>query len=317
MIEEKPKVLIVDDMHPSIDRLLSDAGFNPDYQPEITPEHVYEIIPEYQGLIIRSKRNVDKALVDRAINLKFVARAGAGVDKVDFQYLEEKGIVLLNAPEGNRDALAEHTIGMLLTLFNKLKTADSEVRHAIWQREENRGMEVMGRTVGIYGYGFMGEAFAKRLMGFGCRIIAYDRYRTGFTNDYVEQVDLDTFQKETEILSIHVPLTDETRFLFDDAYFEKFTSLKVLLNTSRGEVVKLSAVNKMLDAGKLLCAGLDVLENEKLDKLTEEQQKDFDMLVNRFNVLLTPHVGGWTHESYRKINEVIVAKLIAAGFGHA
>ncbi|WP_421890455.1 NAD(P)-dependent oxidoreductase [Marinoscillum sp.] len=311
MNEEGLKVLIVDDMHESITSLFEEAGFIPDYRPLIRPEEVHEIIHEYHGLVIRSKMSVDRELIDRAVNLKFVARAGAGLDKVDYTYVSSKGIKLINAPEGNRDALAEHTVGMLLTIFNKLNTATDEVKSGVWNREANRGWELMGRTVGVYGYGYMGEAFAQRLMGFSCRVVAYDKYKTGFSNDHLEEVSLQEFFDEVEILSIHVPLTSETRFLFDEKYFSRFKNLKFLLNTSRGEVVKLSAVNDLLKRGVLLGAGLDVLENEKLDKLTENQQADFKELTTYPNVILTPHVAGWTFESYRKINEVLIRKLQA------
>ena len=311
MNEEGLKVLIVDDMHESITSLFEEAGFIPDYRPLIRPEEVHEIIHEYHGLVIRSKMSVDRELIDRAVNLKFVARAGAGLDKVDYTYVSSKGIKLINAPEGNRDALAEHTIGMLLAIFNKLNTATDEVKSGVWNREANRGWELMGRTVGVYGYGYMGAAFAQRLMGFSCRVVAYDKYKTGFSNDYLEEVSLQEFFDEVEILSIHVPLTSETGFLFDEKYFSRFKNLKFLLNTSRGEVVKLSAVNDLLKRGVLLGAGLDVLENEKLDKLTENQQADFKELTTYPNVILTPHVAGWTFESYRKINEVLIRKLQA------
>ena len=311
MNEEGLKVLIVDDMHESITSLFENAGFVPDYRPLIRPEEVSEIIHEYHGLVIRSKMSVDRELIDRAVNLKFVARAGAGLDKVDYTYVSSKGIKLINAPEGNRDALAEHTVGMLLTIFNKLNTGTEEVKSGVWNREANRGWELMGRTVGVYGYGYMGAAFAQRLKGFSCRVVAYDKYKSGFSTDYLEEVSLQEFFDEVEVLSIHVPLTSETRFLFDEKYFARFKNLKFLLNTSRGEVVKLSAVNDLLKRGVLLGAGLDVLENEKLDKLTEAQQADFEELTSYPNVILTPHVAGWTFESYRKINEVLIRKLQA------
>lgn len=311
-----PKVLIIDDMHPGIEPLLAEAGFEPYYRPDIKPDEVREIIGNYEGIIVRSKMDLDRAVIDKAVKLKFVARAGAGVDKVDYEYLTEKGITLVNAPEGNRDALAEHTVGMLLNLFNKINTAHSEVRGGIWQREENRGWEVMGRTVGIFGFGFMGEAFSRRLAGFGCRVLAYDKFKKGFGNDLVQEVDLATFLAETEVLSIHVPLTAETKFLFNESFLRQFKSLKFVLNTSRGEVLQLRALNKLMDEGLIKGAALDVLENEKLNKLTDDQRVDFEQLVNRNNVILTPHVAGWTFESYRKINEVLVSKLKAGGFAH-
>ncbi len=313
MKTEAIKVLIIDDMHDSVTELFSNAGFEPDYRPEIKPEEVHDCIAEYQGLVVRSKMDVNRSLIDKGLKLRFIARAGAGLDKVDYEYVEEKGIALFNAPEGNRDALAEHTVGMILSLFNKINSASKEVKSGIWLREENRGWELMGKTVGIYGYGFMGEAFSQRLVGFGCDIIAYDKYKTLTSDHTARQVEIEEFFRQTEVLSIHVPLSPETKFLFNSAYFAKFKRLKFIINTSRGEVVKLSAVNDLLDSGSIFGACLDVLENEKLDRLTPEQKEDFDKLSNRRNVILTPHVAGWTMESYRKINEVLISKLIAAG----
>lgn len=310
---EHSKVLIVDTMHDSITTLFENAGFSPDYRPEIKPDEVMAVIGNYQGLVIRSKMDVNRALLDQASMLKFVARAGAGLDKIDYEYLTSRGVVLVNAPEGNRDAVGEHTIGMMLSLMNKLNTANLEVRRGVWDREGNRGWELKGRTVGVYGYGFMGSCFARKLKGFECEVIAYDKYKTTCEDQAAELVDLDTFFAKTEILSIHIPLTSETRFLFDEEYLARFKKLKLILNTSRGEVLKLSAVNELLKKGVLIGAGLDVLENEKITRLNENQQRDFDELAAFDNVILSPHVAGWTFESYRKINEVLVAKLQEAG----
>lgn len=311
-----PKVLIVDEMHPGLTDLLTAAGFDPDYQPFITREQVLSMIQNYDGLVVRSKLMVNRELIDRAKKLKFVARAGAGLDQIDYPYLTEKGIAMVNAPEGNRDALGEHTVGMLLSILHKLHTANNEVRSGVWQREANRGFELHGKTVGIYGFGFMGSAFAEKLSGFGCRVIAYDKYKAKIANPQVEQVDLRTFQQETEILSLHIPLTPETRFLFDDAYLDQFKKLRLILNTSRGEVLKLSGLIRLLETGQLIGAGLDVLENEKLSALTESQQEDFKKLLTFPNVILTPHVAGWTMESYQRINEVLLGKIRKAGLTH-
>lgn len=308
-----PKVLVVDLMHDSIVPLLTDAGFIPEYRPDIERPEVLAIIAEYEGLVIRSKLRVDRELIDAAKNLKFVGRAGAGLDQIDYSYLTEKGITLVNAPEGNRDALGEHTTGMLLSLLHKINSANQEVKSALWQREANRGWELMGKTVGIYGYGFMGSAFAKKLQGFDCQVLAYDKYKTRITDNYAQQVDMETFFREVDILSIHVPLTFETRFLFDDEYLAQFRKLKLILNTSRGEVLKLSSVIRLLKSEVLIGAGLDVLENEKLTQLTEAQKRDFQTLTEMPNVILTPHVAGWTYESYRKINEVLLSKLQEQG----
>lgn len=306
------RVLIIDRMHESILEMLQAHGLTPDYQPEIRRSEILEKIDAYFGLVVRSKTAIDRELISAATNLRFVARAGAGLDKMDLVYLKEKGIVCINAPEGNRDALGEHNVGVLLALLHRLHLADREVRGKIWDREGNRGTELGGKTVGIFGYGFMGSAFAEKLRGFGCRIIAYDKYKTGFSAAYVKEVSLETFFQETEILSIHVPLTSETANLFDVAYLRQFPRLKVILNSARGGIMSNETILTLLDEGALIGAGLDVLENEKLNKLTEKEQAEFDQLAHSDRVILTPHVAGWSHESYRRINEVIVEKLVAS-----
>ncbi|MEP0367687.1 MAG: NAD(P)-dependent oxidoreductase [Cyclobacteriaceae bacterium] len=307
------RVLIADKMHDSITALLREAGFEADYRPAITREEILSTIGNYKGLIIRSKTDVDKEIIDLGTSLEFVCRAGAGIDKVDYPYLTSKNIRLVNAPEGNRDAVGEHAIGMLLSLFHNINVANAEVKSGKWDREGNRGWELRKKTVGIFGYGFMGSSLARKLQGFGCNIIAYDKYKVGYSTQYVEEVDLETFKKETEILSIHVPLTSETRELFDEDFLKDFEKLKVVLNTARGEVLKLSALIALLEGKKLIGAGLDVLENEKIGKLSGQEQINFDKLKTMDNVILTPHVAGWTFESYERINKVLVRKLQEAG----
>lgn len=307
------KVLIVNKMHPSILNMLGELGWGVDYLPEITRSEILDVLPEYAGLIIRSKTTVDHELISKGRRLKFVARAGAGIDQIDMAQLDQKNIILINAPEGNRGALGEHTVGLLLSLMHNINRSAGEVRNKIWKREANRGIELAGKTVGIYGYGFMGSAFAEKLTGFGCRVIAYDKYKENFDDNYVQEVTREHFEKETEILSIHVPLTSETRERFDLEYLSRYKKLKFLLNTSRGEVLHLQAVNQLLESGQLVGAGLDVLENEKLDALSEAELQEFEKLVRNPNVIITPHIAGWTHESYRKINEVIINKMIEKG----
>ncbi|MFT6866102.1 MAG: D-3-phosphoglycerate dehydrogenase [Cyclobacteriaceae bacterium] len=307
------KVLIVDLMHESISEMLREVGFEPNYRPDIKRDEILTIIPEYHGIVIRSKTNVDKELIDLATSLEFVGRAGAGIDQVDYPYLTSKNILLINAPEGNRDAVGEHAIGMLLSILHKINIANLEVRSNIWNREGNRGWELKRRTVGIFGYGFMGSSLARKLQGFGCRVIAYDKYKSGFGTQYIEEVSLEVFKKETEILSIHVPLTVETMSLFDEKYLNSFDRLKIVLNTARGEVLQLSALLGLLEAGVMYGAGLDVLQNEKIDKLSVEEQEVFNRLKKLQNVILTPHVAGWTFESYERINQVLVRKLQEAG----
>ena len=305
---EKRKVLIVDDIHESILPLLKKEGYDPVYMPIINREGILKIIPDFMGIIIRSKTTVDRELIDRAAKLKFVARAGAGIDKIDRKYLDQKGIITVNAPEGNRDSLGEHASGMLLSLMHRLHFSYNQIKNRIWDREGNRGIELKGKVVGIYGVGYMGRAFAEKLSGFGCEVIGYDKYHQT-SSEYIQSVPLDVLMRRTEILSIHVPLKVDTRFLFDKDYLSKFNSLKILMNTSRGEVLKTADLLELLASGKIYGAALDVLENEKIDTYTKEEKNIFKRLLNHPNVLITPHVGGWTFESYERINEVLVEKL--------
>ncbi len=302
-------VLIVDEMHDSILKLLDDLGVVVSYRPRITREEIIEQIGPYHGLIIRSKTLVDKEVVDAAANLEFIARAGAGLDQIDVEYVESKGIEMLNAPEGNRDALAEHAMGLLLSLLNNIVTADKEVRNWIWHREENRGIELSDKTVGIIGFGYMGQAFVQRLRAFDCRVVVYDRYKKGFGTKTVEEVSLEKLFDKTDILSLHVPLTEETRGWINEDFFNNFSKDIYLLNTARGEIVPVKDLLNVLDSGKVKAAALDVLEKEKFDALTKDQKDDFEDLFSRKNVILSPHVGGWTYASYKRINEVLVGKI--------
>ncbi|MEP5613110.1 MAG: NAD(P)-dependent oxidoreductase [Cyclobacteriaceae bacterium] len=303
------KVLIVDKMHESIMPLLSEIGFDPVYEPSIGRDEVKEKIGDYTGLVVRSKLIVDKELVNVADKLKFVARAGAGMDRLDTDYLKQKGIHILNAPEGNRDAVGEHAIGLLLNLLSKITISNDKVKNNLWKREEGRGIELKNKVVGIYGFGNTGESFARKLAGFGCTVVAFDKYKKGFSASYVEEVSLDEFREKVEILGLHVPLTNETRSFFNKEELLKYPLLKVVLNTARGEVLRLDGLLDLLEDGNLLGVGLDVLENEKLDELTESQRETFDRLIALNNVIVTPHVAGWTHESYERINKVLVEKI--------
>ena len=304
------RVLIADDMHDCILPLLKEAGYETVYSPEISRADILRIIHEFEGLIIRSKTSVDKEMIDKAMKLKFVARAGAGMDKVDEEYLHAKGIKTINAPEGNRDSLGEHAIGMLLSLLHKISSGNKEIATGKWNREGNRGIELKGKVVGIYGVGHMGGAFASKLSGFGCEIIGYDKYKGEFEQPSIAKVGLEEFFEQTEILSIHVPLSEETKGLFTEDYLRKFKNLKVLLNTARGGVLQTEGLIKLLKDGTLYAAGLDVLENEKLDSYNEEDRVKLKELTSFENVLMTPHVGGWSYESYQRISEVIVEKII-------
>lgn len=296
-------------MHLSIIDLLQREGHEVTYAPEITREEILSQVANYEGLIIRSKTPMDRPLLEKAVNLKFIGRAGAGLDQIDLEYLEEKGVQLFYAAKGNRDAVAEHAIGGLLALFNQLTKADREVRKGIWDREGNRGHELMGKTVGIFGYGNMGKAFSKRLKGFGVQILAYDKYKLDFGTEAVQEVMWEKIKAEADVLSIHVPLTPETRNFFTLEELKGFAKPFWLINTARGEVISFKTLNAALDQGILRGAVLDVLENEKFKKFSPDQKSAFERLAQRENVLFSPHVAGWTFESYEKINKVLVKKI--------
>ena len=302
------KILIVDDLHPAFAEKARALGFEVDDLPLITREKTLSIISDYVGIAVRTKFRIDKPVFDAASNLKFVARAGAGLDNIDEVEAKEKNVQLINAPEGNCDAVGEHAVGLLLALMNNFRKADAEIRGGMWDREGNRGYELKGKTVGIIGYGFMGQSFAKKLAGFDVKIIAYDKYKTGFSDDHVREVSMEEIVKHSDVLSLHVPLTPETKQMVNEEYFFHFKKPIFFINTARGEIVSTKAVLSQLKAGKLLGAGLDVLEAEKFPSLGE--QNWFDELKENGRVILTPHIAGWTFDSYRKISEVLAQKLV-------
>jgi D-3-phosphoglycerate dehydrogenase len=305
----KNNILIVDDIHPIFMEMAAAKGYHCDYKPLIKADEAMQIIGGYAGLVIRSKFKVDKLVLDAATNLRFVARAGAGMDNINEIYAAEKGISLINAPEGNSDAVGEHAVGLLLSLMNNLNKGDSEIRNGSWQREANRGYELKGKTVGIIGYGHMGHSFARKLSGFQVDVIAYDKYKTGFSDRYAREVSMEDIVKHSDVLSLHIPLTPETNGLVDDEYLFHFKKPIFLINTARGKAVKTSAVLNAIKQGKILGAGLDVLEVEKFPALGE--QTWFDELRQSGKVILSPHVAGWTFDSYRKLSEVMAEKLVS------
>ncbi len=300
-------LLIVDDLHPIFIEHTQALGYTCDYRPTIKADEALAIIGNYAGLVIRSKFQVTREFIDAATQLRFVARAGAGMDNIDEEYAKQKGIALLNAPEGNMDAVGEHAVGMLLSLMNNLNRGDAQIRNGEWLREANRGYELKGCTVGIVGYGHMGQSFARKLKGFGVDVIAYDKYKTGFSDGFAREVSMEEIVKHSEVLSLHVPLTKETKALVNDEYLFHFRKPIFLINTSRGQVVNTQAVLNGIKAGKILGAGLDVLETEKFPVLAE--QPWFDELKQSDKVLLSPHVAGWTFDSYRKISEIMALKI--------
>jgi D-3-phosphoglycerate dehydrogenase len=303
------KILIADSMHSSLFTMFEEQRWTYSYQPAFKRQDIIDALPGYDGLVIRSKTFVDNEVMEAGKQLKFIARAGAGLDLIDLDIAATRKIEVFHAGEGNRDAVAEHALGMLLALFNNIIRADGQVRQGIWDREGNRGVEIMGKTVGIIGYGNNGSATAKRLSGFGCKVLAFDKYRDNYGDAYAEEASIERIMKEANILSLHIPLTTETKFLVNEDFINGFTKPFYLLNLSRGETAHLRAIADGLKSGKIKGACLDVLENEKLQNLKPEQQEAFDYLCSLDNVVLTPHIGGWTHESYYRINEVLVRQI--------
>lgn len=306
------KVLFVDSAHPSFKTDLESLGFLCDYFPDLDLDTFLKILPSYHGIIIRSRFKITKEIMDVASSLKFIARVGSGLESIDVDYAHKKGIACLNSPEGNRDAVGEQAIGMLLALLNNLARADRQVRQGIWIREGNRGTEIKGKTIGIIGYGNMGSSFAKKLKGFEARIIAYDKYKSGFGNEYVEEVSLEEIFAHAQILSLHVPLTEETHYMINEDFISKFSYPFVLINTSRGKVVQTEALVEALENGKILGAALDVLEYESIsfEKIEKSHTPDpLRYLLKSDQVILSPHIAGWTFESHIKLSKVLVEKI--------
>ncbi|MBC7565932.1 MAG: phosphoglycerate dehydrogenase [Pedobacter sp.] len=301
------KILIVDDLHPYFKEQAEILGFEVDDRPQITKDEIFEVIKDYIGIAVRAKFRLDKEFFDAALNLEFVARAGAGLDNIDEVVAKVRNIKLLNAPEGNMDAVGEHATGLLLSLMNNLPNADQQIRNGIWNREANRGYELKGKTVAIIGYGFMGKSFAKKLKGFEVNVIAYDKYKTGFSDEFAKEVSMEEIVRQSDALSLHVPLTSETRQMVNEEYLFHFRKPFFFINTARGEIVNTRAILKAIDQKKILGAALDVLEVEKFPILAEQEW--YADLIKAKNVILTPHVGGWTFDSYRKISEVLASKL--------
>ena len=306
------KVLFVDDTHPVLKEELTSMGFQCDDFTGISSEDCRKIIGEYFGAVIRSKITFDVEMLNAAGKLEFIARVGAGMESIDVEYAKTKGIECFNSPEGNRDAVAEHALGMLLSMLNNLNRADKEVRNGIWRREANRGIEIKGKTIGIIGYGNMGGAFARRLKGFDCNVLAYDKYKSGFSDDFVAESNMERIFNETDILSLHVPLTAETRYLVDEVYLNRFNKNIRLINTSRGPVVNTAGLVEALKTGKVQGAVLDVLEYEKTSFEAMDAQAfpaPLKYLAEAENVILTPHIAGWTVESKYKLAKVLADKI--------
>lgn len=306
------KILHLDKNHSLLIEQLTKAGYKNEEDYTSSKSDIEQIISGYDGIVIRSRFKFDRTFIDAGTNLKFIARVGAGLESIDIPYAESKGITLISAPEGNCNAVGEHTLGMLLSLFNKLNKADFEVKKGKWNREVNRGIELDGKTVGIIGYGNMGKAFSKKLQGFDCKVICYD-IKEDVGDKNATQVSLITFQKEVDVVSLHIPWTPLTNRMINSDFINQFSKPFWLLNTARGKSVVTSDLVLALKKGKLLGAGLDVLEFEKSSfelLFSNKIPASLSELLSMENVILSPHIAGWTIESKEKLAQVIVDKIV-------
>jgi len=310
------KVLFIDSVHLILAERLSEAGYSCIDGTKMSLEECQTEITDVSGIVVRSRFQMSASFLSRAKKLKFIARSGAGMENIDIDYCRQNNIELYNAPEGNRNAVGEHALGMLLSLFNRLHLANQEVKTGVWDREGNRGIELDGKTVGIVGYGNNGSAFAKKLKGFDVEVLAYDKYKSDFGNEFVKESTLDEIFKKCDVVSFHIPQNEETVCFADNKFFDSFEKSIFLINLSRGKIVQTAALVSSLKNGKVLGACLDVLEFEKssFESLFDNQEKldvNFQYLLDSDKVLLSPHVGGWTVESYFKLSAILADKILS------
>lgn len=309
MTENLRKVLITARVHPYLVDYLTEKGYQVLYHPAITYEEVYQNIHSCLGLIVTTRIKVDRAILDNAPHLQWIGRLGSGMEMIDVAYATHKGIRCVSSPEGNCDAVGEQVIAMLLGLFGNLLRANLQLRENIWEREKNRGIELKGKTVGIVGYGNTGTAVAHKLHGFECNVIAYDKYRTGFGDEFAREVGLEDIFRHADVVTFHLPLTEETHHMVNESFLSAFAGPVYVVNTSRGKILDTAALIEGLRSGHVAGACLDVLENEKLETMNETERAQFDYLLHSDHVFLTPHIGGYTHEAAYKTAHLVLKKL--------
>lgn len=303
------KVLLTDSVHNCLVEGLSEMGFFCDLKEGLPKNKVLEIIKDYEAIVVNSRLRLDREFFDAAKRLKFVARTGSGMEIIDQGYALENGVACFSSPEGNCNAVGEHALGMLLALLNKMHKGHNEVLSEVWRREDNRGVELDGKTIALIGYGHTAKAFARKLRGFDVEVLAYDKYIKGFSSHYVKESELEEIYTKADIVSLHLPLTQEVLFWLNRDRIRRFEKAFYLINTSRGKVVKTTDLIEALEQKKILGAGLDVFENERFDRYKEKDWQWYYALKRQANVLLTPHVAGWTLESKYKLAKVLLEKV--------